>query len=241
MRHLTHHRAAAPRGRAGRGARGFTLVELLVVIGIIAVLLGVLMPALAGARSQGRAVACLSNVRQIAVASIMYAQETRRFVAYVGGPRPKDRKELLYPYLLQGRRNGDTAGDQVWHCPANGRAGEEASYGFNTRLNGVRITRVRRASETVALCDAGLKDAPALAPSLATHCWSPMTAASASSCRPNHLRHPRQTVSVGFVDGHAERMPMAMPFYPGPPGAYAPNGVTDPGDPQYQDSLWDLE
>ncbi len=52
---------------------------------------------------------------------------------------------------------------------------------------------------------------------------------------------PGQTVSVGFVDGHAERMPMAMPFYPGPPGATRPNGVTDPGDPQYQDSLWDLE
>src|SRR5687768_18570446 len=47
-------------------------------------------------------------------------------------------KELLWPYLKQGKSNSDNRGNQVWHCPANERVDEEASYGFNTYLNGQR-------------------------------------------------------------------------------------------------------
>lgn len=59
--------------------KAFTLIELLVVISVVAMLMGILMPALAAARSGSRALACKSNLRQLLVASIGYATENDGF------------------------------------------------------------------------------------------------------------------------------------------------------------------
>jgi prepilin-type N-terminal cleavage/methylation domain-containing protein len=59
-----------------RTARGFTFVELLIVIGIIAVLIGILLPTLARARAQANRAACLSNIRQLGTGILMYCNES---------------------------------------------------------------------------------------------------------------------------------------------------------------------
>jgi prepilin-type N-terminal cleavage/methylation domain-containing protein len=63
-----------------RTRRGFSLIELLVVIGIIAVLLALLFPALANAQRAARTVACASNMRQLGQQMFMYANENRGHV-----------------------------------------------------------------------------------------------------------------------------------------------------------------
>ena len=107
------------------GPCGFTLVELLVVIGVIGVLAGMLLPALANAREQARKAKCMSNLRQISIALSIYRDDNNGyFPAYRKPGNPYARGGsigLLWLYL-----QGYLDNFRVLECPSD-RRGEGAA------------------------------------------------------------------------------------------------------------------
>jgi prepilin-type N-terminal cleavage/methylation domain-containing protein/prepilin-type processing-associated H-X9-DG protein len=123
-----------------RSVRGFTLIELLMVVAIIAILISLLLPAIASAKERARSSVCMSQMRQIGLATFSYCQDN-------GGYLPRSShsamafKQMpwgcaLYCYLCRDSYAGpgpewDRLFNGLYRCPSDTRRGKQWSYGKN--------------------------------------------------------------------------------------------------------------
>ena len=114
----------------------FTLVELLVVISIIALLMGVLLPALTAARKQAQATVCRSNLRQIGIALNFYAEAWNWFVPRGTGSSGNTWFQQVMPYLGGRQKMVDFKDVKMYRCPSYPNKNQPICY----VINGWRFT-----------------------------------------------------------------------------------------------------
>lgn len=203
--------------------QAFTLVELLIVIGIIAVLIGILMSALSKARLAGRRLSCANQLRQIGLA-------TQQYVNQNNGAFPRSSHSAssvgvlswtrsLMPHLGYPDDNGGPNFSRIrttlYRCPIDPRAGNTWSYGLNVyfelspaETGGAifpKITKVRQPSATVLFAE--LRTSPG-ADHFMAHFWS-----YGGDPEVDVKRHAPYQNYV-FVDSHVEALRFDQTYAP---------------------------
>lgn len=199
----------SPRLR-GCARAAFTLIELLVVVAVIALLSGMLLPALARSKGKAQALMCLNNLKQWGLATHLYAGDHDDFLPPDGAPNPSDGATNVGWYIqlpvalglpryqaMPWRTNAAVSlGRSVWICPSNPRRSNGRNlfhYCLNEHVNGtgadsrpVRLGSVPQPALIIWLFDS--KNLPAVGS------WSYV-----------HTNLHAEGAQFVFLDGHASR------------------------------------
>jgi prepilin-type N-terminal cleavage/methylation domain-containing protein/prepilin-type processing-associated H-X9-DG protein len=191
--------------------RGFTLLELLIVMALIFLLAALLFPLLAGAKAKAKAAFCLNNLKQWGVATHLYLADHEDWLPQDGHPNPLPsstnvgwyialpRQLGLPPYHeMPWRTNASVEpGPSLWICPSNKRRSNGRNlfhYCLNQHVNGtgdfnrpVQFYWIERPAMVVWLFDT--KNLPAVG------YWNFV-----------HTNLHSQGAQLLFLDGHAERL-----------------------------------
>ena len=175
-----------------QGRSGFTLIDLLIVIAIIAILAAILMPVFASAREKARQTACMSNSKQIGLAATEYMQDYDEAMVPQGNQAPNFQRwsNLLFPYIKtyqvfvcpdQANWGPNGANCPGANCvPGTTASGGGGAYGMNFNLQNsvynyapLYVSQIARPSNIFLFCEAaqlgyGGDSAPATVADIAT-------------------------------------------------------------------------